>query len=749
MTVLEKKDLFYTKESFLIQGMSCASCAVSIESYLKDREGIKDLSVNLAGNTLSLTYAPELIPASRIQALLQEIGFDLYLEANTQESLTEIQQNTLKDLKNKALWATLLALPVFVLSMFLADIILYTREISWVLTTAIVFLYGKGFYIRAFKKALHFQANMDTLIALGTGSAYLYSVWNMLYPDFFMQTGQHAPIYFESVAVIIAFILLGKYLEERAKHQSGEAIQKLMELQPTQVRVIRNAQELEIPLDEVLVLERVVVRPFEKIPVDGKLIKGEAWLDESMINGESLPILKNKGDQVFAGTLNQSGTLLILAEKVGKDTVLAQITRIVREAQGSKAPAQKLADQIAGIFVPIVLLIAFLSLSLWLLWGGTAYWPQAFLSFVSVLVVACPCALGLATPTAVMVGIGKAAEAGILVRDAESLETLHWADTFIFDKTGTLTIGKPSVLQIYRADEQDIHDLDKYLFTLATQSNHPLSKALYNYLQTKGDSINYTTEDVTDSPGLGVKATINSQNFYLGSEAFMLQNKQEIPQNIRFQAQLWQKEAYSLVYFAQQGTVKTLVALQDQLREQAVHVIQTLQEAGKNIYILSGDQVTATEAIAHRLGIRNYQAKLMPSDKSAIIRRLKEEGHTVAMVGDGVNDAEALVLAQVGVAMGKGTDIARQVAGITLMHSDLGALPKAIRLSAATSRSIQQNLFWAFFYNLLCIPIAAGILFPLNGFLLNPMIAGAVMAFSSVTVVGNSLRLKRLNMEKK
>ena len=521
---LEKTSLH--KKDFIVKGMHCASCAASIDSFLKVQDGIEDLSVNLHTHNLQVTFDPSLIDDIKIHHLMRQIGFDLYTPeevSQIKENPGEIHQNVLLSLKYQMIGASLLAFPVFVMAMFFAGLVPLEEYISWSITTLLLMLYGRNFYIRAYKKLIYRQLNMDTLIALGTGTAYLLSTWSTFYPRFFTNNQLQPPIYFESVAVIIAFVLIGKYLEERAKQKSGDAIQKLMELQPSEVTVIRNGAEHLIKAEELELWDRVRVRPYEKIPIDGKVIKGESLMDESMINGESLPSLKQKGDPVFAGTLNQSGNLIILAEKIGADTILAQITEVVKVAQNSKAPAQKLADRIAAVFVPAVLMIAVFSLILWMVLGGLDYWAQAILSFVSVLVVACPCALGLATPTAISVAIGRAARQGILVRDAENLEALHQTDSFVFDKTGTLTLGKPSVKTIFWENAQTPLEVD--LYHLAAQSQHPLSKAIQLHLKGQTEKLHADRlKNIQDFPGKGIQAYQADELVVLGSKTFMREN---------------------------------------------------------------------------------------------------------------------------------------------------------------------------------------------------------------------------------
>jgi Cu2+-exporting ATPase len=613
------------------------------------------------------------------------------------------------------------------------------------LTLPVLWL-GRNFYIHAFKQARHGKANMDTLVALSTGIAFLFSTFNTLYPDFWHSRGIHPHVYFEAATVIIAFILLGKLLEERAKSNTSTAIKKLMGLQPKTVRIIENDAEKEIPVISVTVGMMVVVRPGEKIPVDGTVTIGNSYVDESMISGEPVPVEKKAGDKVFSGTVNQKGSFRFAAEKVGGETLLAQIIRMVQEAQGSKAPVQKLVDKIAGIFVPIVIGIAILSFIAWQVFGGDNALTQGLLALVTVLVIACPCALGLATPTAIMVGVGKGADNNILIKDAESLELGHKVNVVILDKTGTITEGKPQVTDSrWEATglQTDLHK--QILYSLEAQSEHPLAEAVVNHLKQEHIAA-VDLEHFESITGKGVRANLKGQTYYIGNKKLIAENSIQLSQSLEAEANTWQEQAKTVVYFATNERVLAILAIADKIKATSLTAIETLQKRGIEVYMLTGDNAHTAAAVAREVGLKHYQAEVLPSDKAGFVKKLQGEGKIVAMVGDGINDSHALAQADVSIAMGKGSDIAMDVAKITLITSDLNMIPKALRLSSKTVQTIRQNLFWAFIYNLIGIPIAAGLLYPINGFLLNPMIAGAAMALSSVSVVSNSLRLKRAKL---
>ncbi len=734
------------KESFPVTGMTCASCAASVESVLKHTEGVFDASVNFANSSVLVEYDKELSP-NQLQNALREVGYDIIIDAeDPSEVQQELQQKHYQDIKNRTIWSAILTLPIFVLGMF------YMqwepgKWISLVLAFPILFWFGRSFFINAFKQAKHGKANMDTLVALSTGIAFLFSVFNTFFPEFWLSRGIEPHVYYEAATVIITFISLGKLLEEKAKSNTSSAIKKLMGLQPKTLKIIENGEEKEIPISSVQVGQTILVRPGEKIPVDGEVSKGSSYVDESMITGEPVPVQKSQGEKVFAGTVNQKGSFQFTAEKVGGETLLSQIIKMVQQAQGSKAPVQKLVDKIAGIFVPVVLGISIVTFIVWMSLGGDNAFSQALLTSVAVLVIACPCALGLATPTAIMVGIGKGAENNILIKDAESLELGHKVNAVILDKTGTITEGKPLVTDIFWKDKlEDINEYKKVLLAIEAQSEHPLAEAVVNHL--KDENIEKAEiasfESIT---GKGVKAqTENGSPYYVGNHKLMLEKNIQIDASLMQTAESLEEQAKTVIFFGNEKQVLAILAIADKIKETSKMAIATLQERGIEVYMLTGDNNKTASAVAKQVGITNYQGEVMPSDKAAFVEKLQADGKIVAMVGDGINDSHALAQANVSIAMGKGSDIAMDVAKMTLITSDLQSIPKALELSKRTVLGIRQNLFWAFIYNIIGIPIAAGVLYPVNGFLLDPMIAGAAMAFSSVSVVANSLRLKRVKL---
>ncbi|MGZ5302724.1 MAG: heavy metal translocating P-type ATPase [Bacteroidia bacterium] len=728
--------------TFPVSGMTCASCAISVESMLKSIPGVESVSVNYAGTTAQVDYDPKIVKPEKLRKAVQSIGYDMAIDKNADdESIAQEKEAAYQKLKTRTTWSAILSLPVVIIGMFFH----HWQPGNWVMmafTMPVLFWFGKSFFITAWKQARHGKANMDTLVAVSTGIAFLYSAFNTFFPQVMLSQGLEPHVYFESAAVIITFISLGKLLEERAKANTSSAIKKLIGLQPKTVRVLRDNVEIEIKIEDVLKGEIIHIRPGEKIPVDGKVISGSSFIDESMITGEPIPVEKDKDAKVFAGTINQKGTLTIEAEKVGAETLLAQIIETVKHAQGSKAPVQKLVDKVAGIFVPVVMIISLISFGIWMIFGGENAFAQALLSAITVLIIACPCALGLATPTAIMVGVGKGAENGILIKDAESLEKAHKVKAVVLDKTGTITEGKPKLQEIIWAQNIDNQpELEQVLFAIESRSEHPLAEAVVQYLSgiiTQNVQIG-RFESVT---GKGVKAFFGDTIYAVGSRNFMLENDIDLSSISDAQIQAFCDKAYTIIYFAQAGRSVAAIAIADAIKQSSAAAIQDLKDLGIEVYMLTGDNESTAKAVAQSVGIKNYKAEMLPSQKTGFIKKLQAEGKTVAMVGDGINDAEALAVADVSIAMGRGTDIAMDVAKITLIHSDLTHIVRAIRLSKATIKTIKQNLFWAFIYNLIGIPIAAGLLYPFNGFLLNPMLAGAAMALSSVSVVANSLRLR-------
>ena len=737
------KDLGYgvptVKKTFPVLGMTCASCAGSAESIVSYELGVVDASVNFATGNLTVEYLPNLTDANKLQKAVQAVGYDLLIEdeAKQQESLEAIHAENFKKLKNKTIWAVLLSLPVVTIGMFFMDMP-YGNEIMWLFSTPVILWLGKDFFINAWKQTKHGSANMDTLVALSTGIAYLFSVFNMLFMDFWHQRGLHAHVYFEAAAVVIAFILLGKLLEEKAKGNTSSAIKKLMGLQPKTVMVIQpDGTEKQTAIEDVHAGAIILVKPGEKIAVDGMVISGNSYVDESMLSGEPVPVLKKENEKVFAGTINQKGSFQFEAVKVGRETMLAQIIRMVQDAQGSKAPVQKLVDKIAGIFVPIVIGIAILTFIAWIVLGADNAVAQALLAAVTVLVIACPCALGLATPTAIMVGVGKGAENGILIKDAESLELARKVTAIVLDKTGTITEGKPQVTGVKWLDNNDItRDI---LLSIEKQSEHPLAEAVVKNL----DGVqSVSLSDFDSITGKGAKAVYNNETYFVGNKKLLAENNITIADSLVEQADAWGKESKTVIWFASSKEALSVIAISDKIKETSVEAIKQMQDMGIELYMLTGDNEATAKAIAEQTGIKHYKAEVMPQHKADFVKELQQQGKIVAMVGDGINDSTALATADVSIAMGKGSDIAMDVAKMTIISSDLNKIPQAIRLSKQTVATIKQNLFWAFIYNLIGIPLAAGVLYPINGFLLNPMIAGAAMALSSVSVVSNSLRLK-------
>lgn len=725
--------------TFPVLEMTCASCAGSAENIVKFQPGVVNASVNYGTGNLVVEYLPNITDPFKLQKAVQGAGYDLLIEqaSKQQETLEEIHEKKFKKLKFKTTWAVILSIPVFLIGMFFMDLP-YGNEIMWAFSTPVVLWLGRDFFITAFKQAKHRSANMDTLVALSTGIAYIFSVFNMLFADFWTQRGLEAHVYFEAASVIIAFILLGRLLEEKAKGNTSTAIKKLMGLQPKSVLVLQaNGSEIQTPIEDVQVGDVILVKPGEKIAVDGKVVSGNSYVDESMLSGEPIPVMKNENEKVYAGTINQKGGFQFEAEKVGRETMLAQIIKMVQDAQGSKAPVQKLVDKIASIFVPVVIGIAVVTLILWVILGGQSGLVHGLLAAVTVLVIACPCALGLATPTAIMVGVGKGAENGILIKDAESLELTKNVNAIILDKTGTITEGRPKVTDIRWNNGDD--STKGILMSIERRSEHPLAEAVVNRFLDEPAIELSNFESIT---GKGVQADYDNQTYYIGNKNLLVEKKITIPESLQKNADQWSKLSKTVIWFSNNQQALAVVAISDQIKGTSVKAIKELQEMNIDLYMLTGDNEATAKAIANQTGIKHYKAEVLPQEKADFVKELQSKGKVVAMVGDGINDSTALATADVSIAMGKGSDIAMDVAKMTIISSDLTKIGQAIRLSKQTVSTIKQNLFWAFIYNVIGIPIAAGILYPVNGFLLNPMIAGAAMALSSVSVVSNSLRLK-------
>lgn len=735
------------RSTFPVTGMTCAGCAVSVESMLKSVDGVIDAGVNFADNSAWAEYDIQKTDPEDLQKSIRSIGYDLIIDEDNSAELQEsLQQKKYEEIRQRTIRASILTLPVFLIGMFFMDMP-YGTWISMVLSAPVVFWYGRNFFINGWKQAKHGMANMDTLVALSTGIAFIFSAFNTIYPEYWHSRGIHPHVYYEAASVIIVFISLGKLLEERAKANTTGAIKKLMGLQPKTVRIIADGNEEEIPISEVRPEQIILLRPGERVAVDGIVVSGSSYIDESMISGEPIAVTKAVGDKLFAGTINQKGSLQYKAEKVGADTLLAHIIKMVQLAQSSKAPVQKLVDKIAGIFVPVVIGISILTFIVWMLVGGEEAFTHALLTSVTVLVIACPCALGLATPTAIIVGVGKGAENNILIKDAESLELAYKVDAVILDKTGTITEGRP-VLTSINWNPEIAGNVDAYLrvlYSLEINSEHPLADAVTGKL--KEDQVSTVELSAFESlTARGVKGTFKGLEYFVGNHRILKENHIQLSS---FQNEFLDSrpdDASTVIFFADQNRVLAIITIADKVKDTSAEAIHQLHSQGIEVHMLTGDSPKAASAVAEMVGIKSYRSEVLPSDKADFIKKLQSEGKVVAMVGDGINDSHALAQADVSIAMGRGSDIAMDVAKITLITSNLQSIPKALELSRKTVQTIRQNLFWAFIYNLIGIPLAAGVLYAYNGFLLNPMIAGAAMALSSVSVVSNSLRLKTLKL---
>ena len=732
----------HTKETFQVLGMSCAVCALNVETTLGAQEGVYEAKVNFAGSTVLVDYNPRVITPVELQKAVESAGYELVVE-NTEDTdqADRLQREEFLALKRKTIGAIVLAVPVFVIGMFFMHMP-YGNWIMLAFTIPVMAFFGRDFFVHAYMQLKHGRANMDTLVAVSTGVAFLFSLFNTIWPEYWTSRGLEAHVYYEAAAVIIALILLGRLLEAKAKFSTSTAIKKLMGLQPkTVTKILADGSEEEVPIREVEVGDVLVVKPGEKIPVDGEVTEGSSFVDESMITGESIPVEKVKGQPVYAGTINEKGSFRFRADKVGGETVLANIIRMVQEAQGSKAPVQKLVDRIAGIFVPVVMGIAVITFIVWMLIGGDLAFTHALLTSITVLVIACPCALGLATPTAIMVGIGKGAEHNILIKDAESLELMYRVNAIVLDKTGTITEGKPVVTDIHWTPGAEDERYQSILWEIERRSEHPLADAVVQKFKEKVMN-EILVSDFENQTGKGVTAKVGDKVYLVGNRALLEVNHVVLDDDNEKLAVRWEGDGKTVVFFAGGGRGLALVAVADKIKESSRQAVATLHEKGIDVYMLTGDNALTARAVADQVGIRHFKAEVMPGEKANFVEALQHEGKVVAMVGDGINDSQALAQADVSIAMGKGSDIAMDVAKVTLITSDLNVIPRAIALSHQTVRAIRQNLFWAFIYNIIGIPLAAGVLYGINGFLLTPMIAAAAMAFSSVSVVTNSLRIK-------
>ncbi|MGF1532818.1 MAG: heavy metal translocating P-type ATPase [Bernardetiaceae bacterium] len=702
-----------TKKKLPVRGMRCAACAVSVEKHLQKQTGVRSAAVNLANHSVQLELDEDIVSEEILDKTLAEIGFGIG-QPDTQSISEQPRQE-----RQKLIVATALTLPLFVVAMFVPPFP-YDGWLMAALSLPVLAWSGQEFFVQAWRQALQGSSNMDTLVALGTGTAFVFSLFLVIFSP-------GDPVYFEGAAVVVTLVLLGRYMEQRARQRTSQALEELLNLQADTARVIRNGIETEVPLQEVWVGDRLRVLPGERVPVDGLVRKGETLVDESMLTGEPLPVHKQPRSAVIGGTINRSGSFEMIAQKVGEETFLYRMVALVEEAQGKKPPIQRLVDRISSVFVPIVMGLALLSFLYWWGWIGLPLGEALSIS-VSILVVACPCALGLATPTAIMVGMGQLAKAGILVRDAEALEGLERSQVIVFDKTGTLTEGKPQVKhwRWMPAAHGREDELQQLVWNAERESDHPLAKAIVAFLP---EGQKFDIQGFEDVPGYGIRFIHHQTNYRLGNAAFL---KDLAPADA--------PDHLTYIYLADAQDCLLEIALWDAPKTDVAQLISRLQAQGLETQLLSGDRPESVRYIAQQLGITQAHGGVLPEDKLAYIQKLQAEGKKVAMIGDGINDAPALAQADIGIAMGSGTDIAMESASVTLLGGNLSLLPRAMDLARATNRVIRQNLFWAFAYNVLALPVAAGVLYP---FLLNPMIAGAAMAMSSVSVVLSSLRLLR------
>ncbi len=735
-----------------IQGLKCASCVTAIEKELLQKNGIIKAAVNLATEKVLVEYIPTEIGLDDISKTIESTGYTVIRvpqEEKHEDVEAILREKEFHNLRTKFLLGLILGVFIFFGSMphwfpwipgFLNNFF-----VLWALATPVQFWIGWQFYRGAWGAFRHRNANMDTLIAVGTSAAYFYSVTATLFPSFFESGGIKPEVYFDTSAMIIVLILLGRLLEAKAKGQTSEAIKKLVGLQPKTARVRRDGKERDIPVEDVMKGDEILVRPGEKIPVDGIVLEGKSAVDESMITGESFPVTKEKGDEVIGATINKTGSFSFAATKVGKETALAQIIKLVQEAQGSKAPIQRLADVISGYFVPIVLSIAIATFIVWFNFGPDPALTFALLNFVAVMIIACPCALGLATPTAVMVGTGKGAENGILIKGGESLETAHKLDTIVFDKTGTLTKGEPEVTDVVASGSFSDDKILKFAASAEKSSEHPLGEAIIKSALERELELT-SPKEFRAIEGHGLEAYVEGRAVLIGNKKLMDDRKIQV-RELEEKAESFAAEGKTPIYIALDGQTAGLVAVADTLKDNSISAVRKLESLGLTVIMLTGDNKKTAQAIAHKAGIENVIPEVLPEDKVSTIKKLQSEGKKVAMVGDGINDAPALAQADIGIAIGSGTDVAMEASDITLIKGDLNGVVAAIELSKRTIRVIKQNLFWAFFYNTAGIPIAVGVLFPFFGILLNPIFASAAMAFSSVTVVSNSLRLGQIKLK--
>ncbi len=726
---------------FPIAGMSCAACAAHVQQALRRMEGVAAADVNYADSMVHVAFDESVVSPAALQKAVRQAGYDLLYDT-AENRVEEMQDREYRRLKNETCAAFALTVPLNVLCFVPFQ---GSSWCMWLLSTAVVFWLGRRFYSNACRLAVHGSCNMDTLVALSTAIAYFFSLWNLVWPEFWLSHGIVPHLYFEAAGGIIAFILLGRLLEMRARLKAGTAIRHLMGLQPKTATLVVAGMERVVEIGQIHQGQTISVHPGERIAFDGRITEGTTYVDESMLSGEPTAVAKQPGDAVYAGTLNRHGAFKMVVGKDSSDTVLSQIVRLVQEAQGSKPPVQRMVDKVAAVFVPVVMLIAVFSFFAWLFLSPSEGLVRGLLALATVLIIACPCALGLATPTALMAGIGKGAESGILIKDATVLEKACKVDAIVLDKTGTLTEGRPKVTDEYWTAHGRVSC--PVFAAMERQSRHPLAVAVADYLTAVSGASEVTFDHIHELHGRGVVAVCKTGGtYYAGNGSLMDEQGITVPKDLKSRALSWESSARTVLYFSDATEVSGILALSDSLKPESSAAVREWKRMGIDAFMLTGDNGVAAKATADALGIVNYKAGVLPKDKAGFVSALQRKGFTVAMVGDGINDSAALAQADLSIAMGQGSDIAMDAAMMTLLTGNLMKVGEAIRLSRLTVKTIRQNLFWAFIYNLTAIPIAAGVLYPVCGFLLNPLIGGAAMAFSSVSVVANSLLLKRCKL---
>lgn len=730
------------KEVFPVTGMSCAACAARVGKILNSQAGVEEANVNLATSTVLVDYDDGVCTPENLRKALEENGYGMITDASGDDSVADGEyMKQYRTLRARTIGAAVLAVPVFVLGMFFMDLE-WGHYVSFVLSAAVVFGFGGVFFVNAWKQIKHRTVNMDTLVANSTGIAWLFSTFNLFFPEFWLSRGIHPHLYFEAASVIIVFIMAGRLMEARAKRKTTGAIRKLIGLQPGTVTVVgSDGSEKEVPLQWLCKGDVVAVRPGERVAADGEVLDGSSYVDESMLTGEPLPVLKECGTNVFAGTLNTRGAFRFRAGRTGGDTVLSQIIRMVQDAQGSKAPVQNMVDKVASVFVPAVMAISLAAFLGWWIFAPEDGFVHGLLAMITVLIIACPCALGLATPTAVIVGIGKGAENGILIKDAATLEVAGKVDTVVLDKTGTVTEGCPEVVADAWLAGLDTGNLKPVLAGLEKMSAHPVAEAAVRFLAAERYAEVGSFEEI---PGRGVCGIYEGKMYMAGNLSLLEEHGVRVDDGLRAKAAGWEADARTVLWFSDSSEALAVMAVADRIKPTSAEAVARLRGMGLKVFMVTGDNGMSAKAVAREAGIDtdNVIAGVLPQDKAEFVMKLQQDGHRVAMAGDGINDSAALACADLGIAMGKGSDIAIDAAMVTVLSSDLLKIPETVRLSHLTVRTVRQNLFWAFIYNVIAIPVAAGVLYPFSGFLLNPMIGGAAMAFSSVSVVANSLRLR-------